>query len=86
VLKKSGLKKKWVEMGEESKKGFEQPKSIHEQWHTYFSYVRVCGTFYYFISVMDGYSRKILSWGLYQSMEGLWAEVELTKAKERVLS
>jgi hypothetical protein len=83
VLKRSGLTKKWAEMAEEAKKGFEQPKVVHEQWHTDFSYVRVCGVFYYFISVMDGYSRKILSWGLYQNMEGVWAEIELTKAKER---
>ena len=32
---------------------------------------------------MDGYRRKILSWGLYQRMEGVWAEIEVTKAKER---
>jgi transposase InsO family protein len=82
VLKRSGLTKKWAEMAEERKKGFEQPKTVHEQWHTDFSYVKVSGVFYYFISVMDGYSRKILSWGLYQSMEGLWAEIELAKAKE----
>ena len=46
VLKKSGLTKKWAETVEESKKGFEQPKAVHEQWHTDFSYVRVCGVFY----------------------------------------
>ena len=32
---------------------------------------------------MDGYSRKILSWGLNQSMEGLWAEIAVTQAKEQ---
>jgi transposase InsO family protein len=31
---------------------------------------------------MDGYSRKILSWGLYESMERIWAETVLMKAKE----
>jgi transposase InsO family protein len=82
VLKRGCLGKKWAELGEDSKKGFEQPKSVHEQWHADYSYVRICGVFYYFVSVMDGYSRKILTWGLYQSMEGLWAEVELAKAKE----
>ena len=81
VLKRGGLTKKWAELGEDAKKGFEQPKAVHEQWHADFSYVRVCGIFYYFVSVMDGYSRKILTWGLYTSMEGLWAEVELAKAK-----
>jgi len=82
ALRKSGLTKKWAEMEEEAKKGFEQPKAVHEQWHTDFSYIRVCGVFYYFISVMDGYSRKILYWNLCPSMEGLWAEIAVAKAKE----
>lgn len=30
VLKKSGLTKKWAELQEEKKKGFEQPKAVHE--------------------------------------------------------
>jgi hypothetical protein len=82
VLKRGGLSKKWAELGEDTKKGFEQPKAVHEQWHTDISYVKICGNFYYSISVMDGYSRKILSWGLFQSMEGINAELVLTKAKE----
>jgi hypothetical protein len=82
VLKRAGLTKKWAELGEDAKKGFEQPKAVHEQWHADYSYVRVCGNFYYFISVMDGYSRKILSWSLCQTMEGLWAEIAVAKAKE----
>jgi transposase InsO family protein len=82
VLKRAGLTKKWAEMGEEAKKGFDQPEAVHEQWHTDFSYIRVCGAFYYFISVMDGYSRKILSWGLFESMDRLSAEIVLIKARE----
>jgi transposase InsO family protein len=82
VLKRGGLTKKWAEMREETKKGFEQPKAAHEQWHTDFSYVKVSGACYYFVSVMDGYSRKILSWGLYESLDGLWAEIVLAKARE----
>jgi hypothetical protein len=40
VLKRSGLTKKGAEMAEEAKKGFEQPKAVHDQWHTDFSYAR----------------------------------------------
>ena len=83
ALKKSGLTKKWAEMTEEKKKGFEQPKAVHEHWHVDFSYIRVCGVYYYFISVMDGYSRKILSWMLCESMEGLWAEIIVARTKEK---
>jgi hypothetical protein len=48
VLKRGGLTKKRAERAEEGKKGFDQPQGIHEQWHTDFSYIRVCGSFYYF--------------------------------------
>lgn len=82
VLKRAGLMKKWAELREEAKKGFDQPRFVHEQWHTDFSYVKICGVFYYFVSVMDGYSRKILSWGLFESMSRLYAEIVLMKAKE----
>jgi hypothetical protein len=41
VLKRGGLTKKWADMREEAKKGFQQPEAIHEQWHTDFSYIRV---------------------------------------------
>jgi transposase InsO family protein len=77
VLKRGGLTKKRAEMREESKKG-----TVHEQRHTGFSYIRVCGSRYCFASVMDGYSRKILSWGWYESPDGLWAEIVLPKARE----
>jgi transposase InsO family protein len=82
TLKKAGLTKKWAEMEGEVKKGFDQPKAIHEHWHIDFSYIRVCGVFYYFISVMDGYSRKILAWMLCESMEGMWAEIIIAKTRE----
>ena len=82
VLKRGGLMKKWAEGAEEKKKGFEQPEAVHEQWHTDYSYIRVCGVFYYFISVMDGYSRKILSWMLCHTMEGLWAEIAVAQTME----
>jgi transposase InsO family protein len=76
------LTKKWAETREETKKGFQQPEAIHQRWHTDFSYIRICGNYYYFISVMDGYSRKILSWGLFEQMGRLEAEIVLMKAQE----
>jgi hypothetical protein len=61
MLKRGGLTRKWAGMREEAKKSFRQPDAIHQQRHTDFSYIRICWNYYYFISVMDGYSRKILS-------------------------
>ena len=46
------------------KKGFDQTEAPNEQWHTDISYIKVLGVFYYFISIMDGYSRKIPDWAL----------------------
>jgi transposase-like protein len=83
VLKRNGLTKKWAEMQEEHKKGFDQPQQVHEQWHIDFSYIRIGGMFYYFVSILDGYSRKILVWDLCESMEGIQAEHLLMRAKER---
>jgi transposase InsO family protein len=54
-----------------AKKGFAQPRSVHEQWHTDF------------VHIPRPDSRKILSWGLYERLEGCYAEaVLLIKAKE----
>jgi transposase InsO family protein len=76
VLKRGGLTKEWTEKAGEGKRGIDQSKGIHEQRHTDFSYIRVCRNFYYFVSVMDGYSRKILAWGT----DRLWAQTVLMKA------
>jgi hypothetical protein len=82
ALKRNQVTKKWVEMGEEHKKGFDQPQEVHEQWHIDFSYIRICGVFYYFVSILDGYNRKILVWDLCESMEGIYAENLVMRAKE----
>jgi transposase InsO family protein len=67
---------------EEEAKGFVQPVGIHEQRHLDFSYIRIAGAFYYFISILDGYSRKILVWDWCETMDGINAEVLVAKAKE----
>ncbi|AEF81422.1 DDE-type integrase/transposase/recombinase [Leadbettera azotonutricia] len=83
VLKRSGLTKKWAELAEEKKKGFDQPQGVHEHWHIDFSYIRIDGAFYYFISVLDGYSRMILGWDLCRNMDGLNAEILISRTHER---
>ena len=83
VLRRAGLNKRWAVFREETKKGYVQPLSIHEQWHTDFSYIKIGGSFYYFVAVLDGYSRMILSWGLYLSMESWTVQAVVQEAKER---
>jgi transposase InsO family protein len=83
VLKEHNLLNMWAKSNDTvKKKGFDQPLNIHEQWHTDFSYIRIQGLFYYFISIMDGFSRKILVWDLFETMEQLTAEIVITRAKE----
>ncbi|GHU56678.1 hypothetical protein FACS189442_5400 [Spirochaetia bacterium] len=82
VLKRHNMTKQWAELTEDAQKGFTQPCRVHEQWHIDFSYIKTGGAFYYFISILDGYSRKILVWELCETMDGINAEVLVTRAKE----
>ena len=82
VIKRYDLGKKWAEAVEMKKRGFDQPKAVHEQWHIDFSYIKIHGAFYYFIGILDGFSRKMLNWRLCENMEGLNAEILVLETKE----
>jgi putative transposase len=44
-------------------------KAVNELWQTDFTYLKVCGWGWYYLStVMDDYSRYILSWKLFSTM------------------
>jgi transposase InsO family protein len=82
VIKRHNLDKKWAESVEMKKRGFDQPQAVHEQWHIDFSYIKIQGSFYYFLGILDGYSRKMLNWRLCQNMEGINAEILVAETKE----
>jgi transposase InsO family protein len=82
IIKRYNLGKKWAEAEEMKKRGFDQPQAVHEQWHIDFSYIKIQGSFYYFLGILDGYSRKMLNWRLCQNMEGLNAEILVVETKE----
>jgi transposase InsO family protein len=82
VINRYKLAKTWEEIVEQAGGGFVQPKAVHEQWHTDFSYIKIRGSFYYFVSILDGYSRRILNWRLCETMEGIQVEVLVTETKE----
>jgi putative transposase len=63
-------------------KGFKQPTRPHQHWHVDFSYFKIGGVFYYFIGILDGYSRAILAWDLRAKMEERDAEHVIQMAKE----
>jgi transposase InsO family protein len=83
VLRRAGLSKKRAISAEESKKGFGRPRSVHEQRHTDFPYIRTGGNFYYFVAVPDGFSRMALAWGLFMSMETWRVQTVVQEAKEQ---
>ena len=83
VLKDAGFLDRWK--GKESKKGtgFSQPLQPHEHWHTDISYINICGTFYYLLSVLDGCSRYIVHWEIRESMREEDVEIVVQRALEK---
>lgn len=63
--------------------GFEQPLKAHEHWHIDISYLNICGSFYYLCSILDGYSRKIIAFGIGETMTERDVELIIEKAKEK---
>jgi transposase InsO family protein len=82
VIKRHNLGKQWAEAVGMAKRGFDQPEAVHEQWQIDFSYIRIQGAFYYFLGILDGYSRRMLSWRLCENMAGLNAEILVAETKE----
>lgn len=63
--------------------GFVQPMKSHAHWHVDISYLNLGGTFYFLISVLDGYSRFIVHWEIREKMEEQDVEVVVTRALEK---
>ena len=83
VLSEADVIRRWN--GKKSKKGtgFDQPLKPHEHWHIDISYVNVASTFYYLITILDGYSRYIVHTDLRESMKDEDIGVVIQTAKER---
>jgi transposase InsO family protein len=62
--------------------GFKQPLAPHKHWHVDVSYINVSGTFYFLITVLDGYSRYIVHHELRESMKELDIEIVCQAALE----
>jgi putative transposase len=55
----------------------------HEHWHVEFSYINICGTFFYLCSLLDGYSRFLVHWEIRESMTERDVETIGQRARER---
>jgi putative transposase len=84
VLHNAGLLRRWNE-GKKSLKGsgFRQPLKPHEHWHVDISYLNICGTFYYLITVLDGCSRYVVHWDIRTAMTEQDVELVLQRAREK---
>jgi putative transposase len=83
VLAGAGCFARWKLQQTSHGQGFVQPLAPHEHWHVDISYVNVCGTFYYLVSVLDGASRFIVHWELRESMREADVEIVLQRAREK---
>ena len=66
--------------------GFRQPGYPHQHWHVDVSYINIMGTFYYLCSILDGYSRLIVSWDVKESMTEKDIEIILQTGREKYLN
>jgi len=84
VLKAAGLLNRWNKVKKSSKaQGFDQPTVPHQHWHTDIKYVNYHGTFLFFISVIDGYSKYLLHHELRLSMQTFDVQITLQRALEK---
>jgi putative transposase len=63
--------------------GFVQPLTAHQHWHVDISYLNVAGTFYFLISLLDGFSRYIVYWEIREKMEESDVETVVQRALEK---
>jgi putative transposase len=83
VLKKHDLLNRWSTKTPSSKgTGFIQPLKPNDHWHTDISYVNILGTFFFLMTVLDGYSRKVLHHELRANMTETDVEIVIQKAIE----
>lgn len=83
TLKSAGLMRHWSRSPSKKGTGFDQPLLPHEHWHTDVSYINICGTFYYFCGVLDGFSRYIVNWEIREQMTEADIEIIIQRALER---
>jgi len=83
VLKEAGVLHCITRTPSKKGTGFQQPLQPHEHWHIDVSYLNICGTFYYFCGLLDGYSRYIVHWEIREAMTEADIEIIIERAREK---
>ena len=83
VLSQAGrLGRRWARPSKKGT-GFVQPLRPHEHWHIDISYLNIAGTFYFLISILDGYSRFIVHSDIRTGMLEEDVQIVVQRAKEK---
>jgi putative transposase len=83
VLSQAGrLSRRWAGPSKKGS-GFVQPLRPHEHWHIDISFLNIAGTFYFLISILDGYSRFIVHWDIRTGMSEEDVQIVVQRAKEK---
>ncbi len=83
VLKRAGQLDRRNVAPSKKTTGFVQPLGPHKHWHTDISYLNLGGTFYFFISVLDGYSRFMVHWEITETMKEKDVEQVIQRALDK---
>jgi len=88
TLQRAGLSSRWTTAPGNGahRDGFEQPQRPHEQWHSDISYLNILGTHYFFISILDGFSRAIIHHEVRTDMTTVDVEIVTERALEKLPS
>ncbi len=82
ILAEADALRRWNRKKSRKGTGFDQPLKAHEHWHIDISYVNIASTFYYLITILDGFSRYIVNWDIRESMTELDVQIVVQQAKE----
>ncbi|WP_315854361.1 IS3 family transposase [Rubripirellula lacrimiformis] len=83
VLKAAGRLDRKSNKASQKGNGFKHPLKAHAHWHVDISYINAGGTFFYLITILDGYSRYIVHHELRESMTELDVEIVCQAALEK---
>lgn len=84
ILRSNGILRQWAAKKTTSKgDGFRQPSGPNKQWHVDISYIKVLKRFYFLITVLDGYSRKVMHHELREQMEEWDVQITIQRALEK---
>ena len=83
VLKAADLLYRWKRPGEETQNRLSGPVAPNKRWHTDLMYLWVKGHWYFFVGVLDSYSRYIVHWELLMSMRADETKEVVRRAKQK---